>query len=73
MFFRVNGRHWSENSLACAIGAGIVVLAWKLSRISYILEFRSPGDFFVLLLTLCYASLQVPRYFVHCDCCIKVP
>lgn len=35
-------------------------------------ERRSQGEFSILLFILCYASLQVPGYFVHWKCCIQV-
>ena len=41
------------------------------SRSARAVELRVPGGFFSSLLTLCYGSLHVLRYFVHWNWCIK--
>ena len=44
----------------------------KCAQCGCSVELRSQGAFDILLLTLCYAILQVPGYFVHWICCINV-
>ena len=50
--------------------ADIAALKSNLSRTALALELKLPADFFLSLLTLCFASLHVLRCFVHWNCCM---
>ena len=70
--FWVNRGSVAEKSwLTCATVAGGAALAWNHILDLRAVELRVPGGFFSSLLTLCYGSLHVLRYFVHWNWCIK--
>ena len=72
VFFRVNGASVAEKSwLACATGAGVIVLPSIPARFGGSVELQVPGDFFSCLLMLCYCVLHVLHTFVHWNCCIQ--
>ena len=56
VFFRVNGGYAEKRWLACATVAGVVALAWDLSRMAHAMELKVPGDFSSVL-ALCYGAL----------------
>ena len=70
VIFRVNGASVAEKSwLACATGAGVIVLLSVPARFARARELKV--DFFFSLLMLCYCVLHVLRCFVHWRCCIQ--
>ena len=71
-FFPVNGASVAQKSwLACATGAGVIVLPSIPARYARAVELKVPGDFFFSLSMLYYCVLHVLKCFVHWNCCIQ--
>ena len=72
VFFRVTGSSAGEKSwLACAAGAGVIVLPSIPARFAHSVELKVSGDFFFSLLMLCFCVLHVLHTFVHWICCAQ--